>query len=141
VARAKDAGALRARLLPVGGAYHTPLMAPAEQALAPRIADAPLRAPDVPVASSVTGALVENVEKYRADLATQVTSPVRWRDTVDTLLGAATGSATHTGVTFVEVGPHRVLTGLDREMARDARHLTAHQAFTEPVTVDGSRTA
>ena len=123
VERARELGALRARRLPVGGAYHSPLMADAEAELAPHLLAAPLRSPRLPFASSVTAEWVEDVDSYRLVLLRQVTSPVRWRDTVRRLAD--------TGVdTFVEVGPGRVLTGLDRETHRAARHLTAQDALT-----------
>jgi [acyl-carrier-protein] S-malonyltransferase len=120
-AAARSVGALRVKRLPVGGAYHSPLMAEAERELAPLIAAADLRAPRVPFVSSVTGAVVEDVEEYRQTLARQITLPVRWSATVHRL--AATGAGT-----FVEVGPGRVLTGLGRTAVRSARHLAGWEA-------------
>jgi [acyl-carrier-protein] S-malonyltransferase len=117
-AAAQEAGALRAKRLPVGGAYHSPLMATAEQELAPLLIDATFEQPRVPFVSSITGRRVTDIEAYRSELLGQVTGPVRWQDTVQTLLARGTD-------TFVEVGPGRVLSGLGREMARQARHLTA----------------
>jgi [acyl-carrier-protein] S-malonyltransferase len=117
---ARTAGALRAKRLPVGGAYHSPLMAPAQAALAPLLRAATLHAPDVAMVSSVTGAAVTDVDAYRQALVEQITSPVRWERAVRAL---AEGPKQ-----FVEVGPGRVLTGLDREMVRDAAHRTAAQA-------------
>jgi [acyl-carrier-protein] S-malonyltransferase len=122
VAAAQSEGALRAKPLPVGGAYHSPLMATAQQELAPLIQQATLTAPVLPVVSSVTGRRITDIHAYRAELLRQVTSPVRWRDTVQTLLA-------HGATTFTEVGPGRVLSGLGREMARAARHLTAAEAL------------
>jgi [acyl-carrier-protein] S-malonyltransferase len=117
---ARAAGALRAKRLPVGGAYHSPLMAPAQAALAPLLRAASLRSPTVAMVSSVSGAAVTDLEAYRSALLGQMTAPVRWERAVRTLAGGAAH--------FVEVGPGRVLTGLDREMVRGASHRTAMQA-------------
>ncbi|WP_433003873.1 ACP S-malonyltransferase [Kribbella sp. CA-294648] len=119
---ARSAGAFRVKRLPVGGAYHSPLMAEAERELAPLIAAADLRPPQVPFVSSVTGCLVDDIERYRRVLATQITRPVHWADTVERLgrLGATT---------FVEVGPGRVLSGLGRNMLRTAEHLAGTEAL------------
>jgi [acyl-carrier-protein] S-malonyltransferase len=121
VEAARSAGALRAKRIPVGGAYHSPLMTAAEDSLAPLLMAAPLRTPDTPLVSSLTGQPVTDIEAYRGHLLRQVTKPVRWQAAVESLIerGART---------FVEVGPGRVLTGLGREMARDGRHLGAHEA-------------
>ena len=122
VAAAQREGALRAKPLRVGGAYHSPLMSAAEQELAPLLTDAQLTRPRVPMVSSMTGNRVTDLVTYRSDLLGQVTRPVRWQAAVSTLLA-------HGATTFVEVGPGRVLSGLGREMARTARHLTATEAL------------
>lgn len=120
VAAAKAAGALRARRLPVGGAYHSPLMARAQADLAPLLDAAPLHSPALALVSSVTGAAVTDTAAYRTALRGQITAPVRWEQAVAALAGGP--------ALFVEVGPGRVLTGLDREMVRDATHRTAANA-------------
>ena len=122
--QARSRGALRARGLPVGGAYHTGLMASAEKELAPLIAGAPLRTPRVPLISSIDGQPVTDVEVYRRLLLTQITQPVRWFDALLTLqrLGAAD---------FVEVGPGRVLSGLVRESDRSATQRNVVSALTQ----------
>jgi [acyl-carrier-protein] S-malonyltransferase len=122
VEAARRAGALRVKRLPVGGAYHSPLMAPAERALAPLIAAVELRPPRVPFVSSMTGTAVEDIESYRQLLSAQITRPVRWSDTVDTL------GRTGAGI-FVEVGPGRVLSGLGRNMLRDVEHVAGVEAL------------
>lgn len=121
---ATDAGALRARKLTVGGAYHSPLMNEARNSLREPLAAAPLGAPRTPFVSSTTGRRITDIEAYRATLLTQVISPVRWSDTVATL--AALGADV-----YVEAGPGRVLGGLGREMARTARHLTTWDALRQ----------
>jgi [acyl-carrier-protein] S-malonyltransferase len=135
IASAGVAGALRARLLPVGGAYHSPLMQPAATRLRPLLQDVQLSQPRTALVSSATGQVVDDLDEYRQALADQVTSPVRWQRTVKTLADLGVDC-------FVEVGPSRVLTGLGRENARAAaRHtapdLLAHLAATpgvDPVT-------
>nr|ANY57963.1 MtcD ACP S-malonyltransferase [uncultured bacterium] len=112
LAAATAAGALRAKRLPVGGAYHSPLMRPAEDALAPLLRATTLRPPRVPMVSSLTGAPVTDLAAYADSLTRQITSPVQW-------LGATTTLAGETD--FVEVGPGRVLAGLGRETLRGAR--------------------
>jgi len=114
---ARTAGALRARRLPVGGAYHSALMQPAADQLRPLILEAQLASPTTTFVSSTTGRVVDDLDEYRHALANQVIAPVRWQRTV--------GALTATGIDcFVEVGPGRVLTGLARDNARAAaRHL------------------
>jgi [acyl-carrier-protein] S-malonyltransferase len=134
---ARTAGALRAKQLPVGGAYHSPLMTAAEDSLAPLLMAAPLRPPETPLVSSLTGQPVTDIEAYRGQLLRQVTKPVRWQAAVASLVE-------HGARTFVEVGPGRVLTGLGREMARDGRHLGAHEArrvLADQLVLDVRKTA
>ena len=129
LATATTAGALRARRLPVGGAYHSPLMLPAEQELAPLLRGTTLRTPRVPMVSSLTGAPVTDIAAYADALTRQVTSPVRWLDTVRALAGSAD---------FVEVGPGRVLAGLGRETLRGARFRGALDAVRTVGAVAGT---
>jgi len=131
IVAARTQGALRAKRLAVGGAYHCPLMASAERELAPLLTDATFTAPRVPFVSSITGRRVTDIEAYRAKLLGQVTAPVRWQDTVRTLLDRGT-------TTFLEVGPGRVLSGLGREMARQATHLTAIEGLRSPGRLQGT---
>ena len=120
MAHARNAGAIRARRLPVGGAYHSPLMDAARREMEPVLRGTPLREPDVPFVSSVTGRPVTDVRAYTTELVGQITRPVLWREVVERLAPAT--------ATYVEVGPGRVLTGLGREMHRDACHLSASDA-------------
>jgi [acyl-carrier-protein] S-malonyltransferase len=85
----------------------------------------------VPFVSSMTGTAVEDIESYRQLLSAQITRPVRWSDTVETL--GRTGAGT-----FVEVGPGRVLSGLGRNMLRDVEHVAGVEALgtlVRPVAV------
>nr|WP_042188148.1 ACP S-malonyltransferase [Kibdelosporangium sp. MJ126-NF4]CEL17815.1 Malonyl CoA-acyl carrier protein transacylase [Kibdelosporangium sp. MJ126-NF4]CTQ90961.1 Malonyl CoA-acyl carrier protein transacylase (EC 2.3.1.39) [Kibdelosporangium sp. MJ126-NF4] len=130
---ARQRGAMRARRIPVGGAYHSPLMARAQESLDGMIAGVRLDAPRVRLVSSVTGRDVTDVEAYRGELRYQMTRPVRWRDVVAALHESEVD-------TVWEVGPGRVLTGLGREMARErdlgTRHLTGRElAATAPALV------
>lgn len=122
VAAALAAGALRAQPLPVGGAFHTPIMRPAERELAESLRRVVLREPRIPLVSSVTGAWVTDLDDYRTLLSGQITAAVRWDASVGTLIEAGAR-------TFVEAGPGRVLTGLGRENARRAKHQSALQAL------------
>lgn len=129
VERAQEAGALRARQLPVGVAYHSRLMRPAADRLRPLIENAPLSHPTTPLVSSATGTVVTDLEEYRTVLAGQITAPVRWRDTVGALIGYGVDS-------FVEVGPGKVLSGLCRDNARvTARHRAADLLLHIPTSL------
>lgn len=122
LAAAREAGAMRAKRLSVGGAYHSPLMAPAQASLAPVLLAASFAAPQLPVVSSLTGALVHDVAAHQLALVGQMTAPVQWRRAFDALRDAG---AHH----FVEVGPGRALTGLGREMDRSATHASVLDAL------------
>jgi [acyl-carrier-protein] S-malonyltransferase len=118
---AAAAGALRAKRIPVGGAYHSPLMKAAQAKLSGLLRRVPLDPPRIPLVSSVTGELVNDVEAYRAQLVAQVTRPVRWYAVAQRLAAIGVHEV-------VEVGPGRVLAGLGRETLRGRRHLTAVEA-------------
>jgi [acyl-carrier-protein] S-malonyltransferase len=131
LAAATAAGALRAKRLPVGGAYHSPLIAPAQDQLAPLLRAAVLTEPTCAFVSSITAEPVVDPERHRAALLGQITAPVRWRDTVSHLAGAGV-------VRYVEVGPGRVLCGLGREMHRDAGHEAVRPPARPPARPDGA---
>lgn len=122
VEKAREAGALRARRLPVGGAYHSPLMASAERELEPLLRAVRLRRPRLPLVSSVTAEPVADIHGYRDDLLRQITRPVLWQRTMTALAEIGAGA-------FVELGPGKVLTGLGRETVRSAAHRTAAEAL------------
>ncbi len=108
---------LRAVPLPVTGAFHSPAMAGALPELQAALAAVEVRAPQIPVLSSIT---TEPFDDVRARLADALTQPVRWRETVLALHAR--------GITrFVETGPGRVLTGLARRIVPDAEALTLEQ--------------
>ena len=115
---AKAAGAKRALRLPVSGAFHSPLMAPAAAGLRTALDRAQFRDPSVPVWSNVTAEAVGDASSARDVLHRQLTSPVRWVEVVRNL------AARFPGVTFVEMGPGAVLTGLVKRLAPDCKTMT-----------------
>lgn len=111
---AKARGAKRVMAIPVAGAFHTELMAPARDRLAKALASVDLADPDVPVVANVDARPHQQGARWPELLLTQLTSPVRWRESLATLreLGASV---------LVEVGPGGVLTGLARRAVPDLR--------------------
>jgi [acyl-carrier-protein] S-malonyltransferase len=107
----KTAGAKRVIPLKVSGAFHSPLMAPAQRGLTEALASASLAPPRFPVVANATAQPVRDVPTARAQLSAQLTSPVRWVESVRTLAALAGESPT-----FVEIGPGTVLTGLARRV-------------------------
>jgi [acyl-carrier-protein] S-malonyltransferase len=113
VALAQGYGARRAMLLPVGGAFHSPLMAGAAEELTLALDEADIRAPRVPVVLNVTAAPTCDPDLIRTGLKQQLTAPVLWQPSVETMAKR--------GVTeFVEVGPGKVLQGLVKRIAAGA---------------------
>ena len=110
--RAKEAGAKRALPLPVSGAFHSPLMEPARQALAEAIAATSFRRPASPVYQNVTALPETDPERIQANLLAQLTSPVRWTQTIRQMRRDGADE-------FTEFGPGAVLTGLLKRIAED----------------------
>jgi [acyl-carrier-protein] S-malonyltransferase len=108
---AKQAGARRAIRLPVSGAFHSPLMAPASEPFARALEATPFTHPSVPVYANVTGEPVTNTALARPLLVEQLTAPVRWTQIVERVLRDIPGAL------FVELGPGTVLAGLVRKIA------------------------
>ena len=106
----KEAGARRALLLPVGGAFHSPLMEPAAAELAEGIENTAFREPTCPVYQNVTALPSTDPDQIKTNLLAQLTSPVRWTQTVKNMLA---DGADH----FVESGPGKVLQGLVGKIA------------------------
>lgn len=105
VKNAKNFGPLRALRLPVSGAFHSRLMAPASERLSQALAAVAISQPHAPVVSNVTAKFVTNAAEVRGLLVQQLTSPVLWEDSMRFLL--STGVAR-----FIEVGPNKLLKGL-----------------------------
>lgn len=106
----KEAGARRALPLPVGGAFHSPLMEPAAAELAEGIEKTAFREPMCPVYQNVTALPATDPEQIKANLLAQLTSPVRWTQTVKNMLADGADC-------FVESGPGKVLQGLVSKIA------------------------
>ena len=108
---AKAAGAKRAISLPVAGAYHSPLMQPAQAGLAESLAKVEVREPSVPVYSNVTGQAHAGAGTIAGTMVEQVTSPVKWEACIRAMIAD--------GVTrFIELGPGTALTGFMRRIDR-----------------------
>ena len=110
--RLKAAGARRALRLPVGGAFHSPLMEPAKVELQAAIEAAPFKAPICPVYQNVDAKPYTDPEQIKANLIAQLTAPVRWTYIVQNMLADGANS-------FVELGPGAVLQGLIKKVSRD----------------------
>lgn len=111
--KAKEAGARRALPLPVGGAFHSPLMNPAKEELEKAIDATQFNAAKCPVYQNVTAAPSTDVEVIKENLKKQLTAPVRWTQSVQAMV---TDGATH----FAECGPGKVLQGLVKKIHREA---------------------
>lgn len=114
----KAAGAKRALVLPVGGAFHSPLMEPARIELEAAIKSTEFRAPACPVYQNVTASAVSDPSEIRENLIAQLTAPVKWTQSVQNMV--------HDGATlFVEVGPGKVLQGLVKKIHAAAEAVSA----------------
>jgi [acyl-carrier-protein] S-malonyltransferase len=109
----KAAGAKRALILPVGGAFHSPLMKPAEERLAQAIANTEFKTPICPVYQNVSTTAISDPEEIKSNLIKQLTSPVKWTQSVQNMI--ADGASE-----FIEVGPGKVLQGLVKKIDREA---------------------
>ena len=110
-ALAEERGARRVVMLNVGGAFHTSLMSPASDAMAPIIAEADVSDPTTPVIGNVEAAPLTTADAVRSDLTAQIRRPVRWEDTVKRMHEMGVER-------YVEMGPGKVLTGLVRTTLR-----------------------
>ena len=122
---AKELGAKRAMALPVGGAFHTPLMASARERLAKAIDQAEIRDSDSTVVANVDAAVHTESGDWPGLLNAQLCSPVRWKHSLHTL--ADLGFST-----FVELGPGTVLTGMAKRTVKGSRTLSV----SSPLDID-----
>lgn len=114
----KEQGAKRALLLPVGGAFHSPLMEPAREELAEAIAATEFKKPICPIYQNVTTTAVEDPAAIQENLIAQLTAPVKWTQTMQQMLAD--------GMTqYIEVGPGKVLQGLLKKIDRKFETLSA----------------
>jgi len=108
-AKMKEAGAKRALLLPVNGAFHSPLMQPAQERLAAAIEQTKFRKATIPIYQNITTTSVSDPDEIKKNLIAQLTGPVKWTQSVQNMIkdGAAN---------FVEVGPGKTLQGLIKKI-------------------------
>lgn len=108
----KEAGAKRALLLPVGGAFHSPLMEPAREELEAAIRAVDFSTPVCPVYQNVTASAISDPEQIQQNLIAQLTAPVRWTQGIQQMIADGASS-------FTEVGPGKVLQGLVKKINRE----------------------
>lgn len=108
--RMKEAGARRALVLPVGGAFHSPLMEPAREELASAIENAAFHKPQCPIYQNVTTVAVSESTEIKKNLIAQLTAPVKWTQSVKNMVNDGAD-------VFMEVGPGKVLQGLVKKIA------------------------
>ena len=114
----KEAGARRALVLPVGGAFHSPLMEPAREELAAAIEATEFNAPSCAIYQNVPTTAVTDPEAIKANLIAQLTAPVKWTQSVQQMV--ADGATL-----FTEVGPGKVLQGLVKKIHKEAETSSA----------------
>jgi [acyl-carrier-protein] S-malonyltransferase len=105
----KEKGARRALVLPVGGAFHSPLMTPAREQLSAAIENTQFRTPCCPIYQNVIASPVLNESEIKNNLISQLTAPVKWAQSVQQMIDDG-------GTEFIEVGPGNVLQGLVRKI-------------------------
>jgi [acyl-carrier-protein] S-malonyltransferase len=114
----KAAGAKRALILPVGGAFHSPMMEPAREELAAAIEATTFTTPICPVYQNVTAAAVSDATEIKKNLIIQLTAPVKWTQSVQQMIADGATS-------FTEVGPGKVLVGLVNKINKDVATISA----------------
>ncbi|WP_411030113.1 ACP S-malonyltransferase [Spongiimicrobium sp. 3-5] len=114
----KEAGARRALVLPVGGAFHSPLMEPAREELASAIENTVFNIPSCPIYQNVPTTAIDNSDEIKSNLMLQLTAPVKWTQSVKNMV--ANGAKL-----FTEVGPGKVLQGLVRKIDASAETASA----------------
>lgn len=114
----KEAGARRALVLPVGGAFHSSLMEPAREELAAAIENTVFGSPKCPIYQNVPTTAVTNADEIKQHLISQLTAPVKWTQSVQNMIKDG-------AVKFTEVGPGKVLQGLVRKINAEAETTSA----------------
>ena len=114
----KEAGAKRALLLPVGGAFHSPMMEPAREELAAAIEATTFNTPICPVYQNVTANAVSSADDIKKNLILQLTAPVKWTQSVKQMIKDGATS-------FTEVGPGKVLVGLVNKIDKEIETISA----------------
>lgn len=121
---ATEAGAKRAMVLQVGGAFHSPLMEPAREELAAAIEATTFNTPSCPVYQNVTASAVTDPAEIQKNLVAQLTAPVRWTQTMNQMIADGCSEV-------VEVGPGKVLQGLFKKVDRQFPTSSAALATAE----------
>lgn len=114
----KEAGAKRALILPVGGAFHSPMMEPAREELAAAIEATTFSTPICPVYQNVTASAVSDPSEIKKNLIIQLTAPVKWTQSVNQMIADGATS-------FTEVGPGKVLVGLVGKIDKEVETFSA----------------
>ena len=115
----KNAGAKKTVILPVGGAFHSPIMKPAKEKLENAINNIKFKKPICPIYQNVSAKPFSNPELLKNNLVEQLTAPVKWFQTIQTMI--------QDGATeFTELGPGNVLTGLNRRIDRSINSVKAN---------------
>lgn len=115
----KEAGAKRALLLPVGGAFHSPMMEPAREELAAAIEATTFNTPICPVYQNVIANAVSSADDIKKNLILQLTAPVKWTQSVQQMIKDGATS-------FTEVGPGKVLVGLVNKIDKEIETISAY---------------
>ncbi|MDG4946783.1 ACP S-malonyltransferase [Weeksellaceae bacterium KMM 9713] len=110
----KEKGAKRALILPVGGAFHSPMMEPAREKLEKAIEQVKFHKPICPIFQNVTASAVSDPNEIKKNLNIQLTAPVRWTQTIQNMWAEGLTS-------YLEVGPGRTLQGLIKKIEREAQ--------------------
>lgn len=126
---AKERGARRVIPLAVSIASHSPLMRPAAEAFADAVAQVDFHQPQVPVVANVTAAPITTVAEIRDELVEQLTSTVRWVESIQYMIAQGV-------TTFVEIGPNNVLTGLIRRIGKSVRIVNVEDAAGSEACVE-----
>jgi [acyl-carrier-protein] S-malonyltransferase len=116
---AKDFGAKRALPLPVGGAFHTPYMEPARERLRKALRETEIRSPAIPIVANVDAVAHASNANWQGTLSAQLCSPVRWRQSLETLQSAGAS-------TLIELGPGAVLTGMAKRTVKTLNRFTVN---------------
>ena len=114
----KEAGAKRALLLPVNGAFHSPLMQPAQERLAAAIENTKFRKATIPVYQNITTTAVTDPEQIKNNLISQLTGPVKWTQSVQNMIKDGANN-------FIEVGPGKTLQGLIKKIDSEVTSASA----------------
>lgn len=114
----KEAGAKRALILPVGGAFHSPMMEPAREELAAAIEATTFSNPICPVYQNVTASAISDANEIKKNLIIQLTAPVKWTQSVQQMIKDGATS-------FTEVGPGKVLVGLVNKIDKEVETISA----------------